>query len=43
MASLRKIGVVKIVHPRIKLGVQGTSDIEFALVKPLEYLNFFAY
>jgi hypothetical protein len=31
----RKIGVVKMVRPRVKLRLQGTSEIELALVKPV--------
>jgi hypothetical protein len=31
----RKIGVVKMVWPRVKLRPQGTSEIELALVKPV--------
>jgi hypothetical protein len=35
MVLLRKIGVVKMVRPSIKLRVQGTSEIELAPAKPV--------
>jgi hypothetical protein len=34
-APPRKICIVKVIQPRIKPGVQGTSEIELALMKPV--------
>jgi hypothetical protein len=41
MAPPRKIDIVKMVRPRIKLGVQGTSEIELALAKMVGVSIFF--
>jgi hypothetical protein len=37
----RKIGVVKVVRPRVKTRSEGTSKIELALAKPDGVSNFF--
>jgi hypothetical protein len=43
MVPPRKIGVVKMVWLRIKIGPQGTSEIEWALTKPVGVSKKFAY
>jgi hypothetical protein len=41
MVPPSKIVVVKMVWPRVKLGLQGTSEIELTLAKPVGVSKFF--